>query len=336
MRYLRLFVIPAALVALAAGCGSGSKSVPSNAVASVGKTKVTKAEFDALLKQAERAYKAQRRPFPKAGTDEYKTLRDQAMQFLVRRAEFAQKADGLGVKVADKQVEGRLNQIKKQYFGGSQKRYEATLQVQGLTDEQVHEDIRAQLVSEALFNKVTSTVKVSDKEISDYYRQHTQQYGQPASREVRHILVKDKTTADKIYAQLKAGGDFAALAKRFSQDPGSKLQGGKLTVSRGQTVPPFDKVAFSLKAKELAKPVKTQYGWHVIQALSAVQPAKTTPLAQVKESIRQQLQQTRRNETMTKWVQDVEKEFASKVSYQAGFAPRSTATTPTSPHSTTR
>ena len=61
---------------------------------------------------------------------------------------------------------------------------------------------------------------------------------------MRHILVKTKAQADELEAQLKDGGDFAALAKQYSQDTGSKENGGKLTISRGQTVAPFDKAAF--------------------------------------------------------------------------------------------
>ena len=74
-------------------------------------------------------------------------------------------------------------------------------------------------------------------------------------------------------------------------------------------MPEFDKMAFQLKTNELSKPVKTQYGWHIIQALGAIQPAKTTPEKQVADSIRQQLLQTKKNEEMTAWVDKIENEF---------------------------
>ena len=113
-------------------------------------------------------------------------------------------------------------------------------------------------------------MKVSDADIQEYYNTHKTQYVQPESRDVRHILVPKKALADSLYAQLKSGANFAQLAKRYSKDPGSAANGGKLTVSKGQTVPEFDKTAFSLKKGELSQPVKTQYGYHIIQALSAV------------------------------------------------------------------
>ena len=108
----------------------------------------------------------------------------------------------------------------------------------------------------------------------------------PESRQLRHILVKTKTQADRIHDELASGADFAALAKQNSLDPGSKDQGGKLTVSRGQTVAPFDKAAFSLKTNELSDPVKTEFGYHLIQPLAAVKDGSVTPFAQVKDQIR--------------------------------------------------
>lgn len=334
-RKSRLLVALAALgVALAvAGCGGGgigggsSKKVSKGAVAQVGHTAISQAEFNGLLKQAERSYRSQKRAFPRAGTSEYATLQNQAIAFLVQRAEFAQKAKELGIVVTDKQVEDRLNQIKKQYFAGNEKRYQDQLKTQGLTDVQVHADLRAQIVSEGIFNKVTASVKISDAAAQDYYNAHPEQYSQAQSRDVRHILVRDKAFADKLYAQLKGGADFAALAKKDSLDPGSKTQGGKLTVSKGQTVPEFDKVAFSLKKNEIAPPVKTQYGWHIIQALSDIKPRQTTPFTQVKEAIKQQLLQQERSKAMTAWVDKVKKEFAKRTAYAVGYAPPPPPTT---------
>jgi parvulin-like peptidyl-prolyl isomerase len=321
---IRLLIPFALLVALVAGCGGGgSADVSDEDVAVVGSRHIDKSQFDALMAQAERSFKSQGRKFPKQGTPDYATIKTQAVTLLVQQAEREDKAADMGVDLSDEDVDKRLAQIKKQYFGGSEKKYKAQLKKQGLTDDQVRRDIRAQLISEKIFKKVTGDVNVTDAQIHDYYIQHPQLYAQPQSRDVRHILVKNKALADKLYAQLKGGGDFAALAKKYSQDPGSKSQGGKLTVSKGQTVPPFDKMAFALKTKELSKPVKTQYGWHIIQALTAVKPRTTTPEKKVKESIRQQLVQQKKNEAMTTWVNGLTKDFCKgdKVKYQVGFKP---------------
>jgi parvulin-like peptidyl-prolyl isomerase len=328
MRKPVLILVLSVLVGLlAAGCGGGGSSkVPSDAVAVVGDDAISRSQFDALINQAKKSYASQKRTFPKAGSTEYEQLKQQAMQYLVQRAEFAQKSKDLGVGVTDKQIADRLAQIKKQYFGGSEKRYHQQLQKQGLTDAQVRDDVKAQLVSEAIFKKVTADVKVSDADLLAYYKQHKSQYSVPEQRDVAHILVKNKALADRLYKQIQGGADFATLAKKYSQDPGSKNQGGKLTISKGQTVAPFDQTAFLMHTGQVSHPVKTDFGYHIIKALGPIKPAKTTPFKQVKESIRQQLLQQKRNEAMTKWVNDVKKEYAKKIHYQVGYAPPSTAT----------
>ena len=98
----------------------------------------------------------------------------------------------------------------------------------------MREDISAQLISEEIFNKVTKRREGDATPRSrTYYHKNRRSTQQPQTRDVRHILVKTKALADSVYAQLKNGADFAALAKKYSQDTGSKAQGGKLTISQG-------------------------------------------------------------------------------------------------------
>jgi parvulin-like peptidyl-prolyl isomerase len=329
MKQLRLFSVLAlslGALLLAAACG-GSDSVPNDSVAVVAGEQIKRSDFDALLNQAKASYKAQERDLPKAGTPEYTTLKNQIVQFLVQRVQFEQKAQELEIEITDKQIDDRLAEIKKQYFDNSDKKLQDQLKQTNTTLEQVKRDLRANLIQEELFKKVTADVAVTDKEVRTYYEEHKDQYGEPESRKVRHILVDKKERADDLYAQLQDGASFATLAKKFSKDPGSAAQGGELTVAKGATVPEFDKLAFELDRNELAEPVKSQYGWHIIQALSAVKPAKVQPFAEVKEQIKQQLLQTKKNDKMTKWVEDVKKELGEQTTYQVGFAPPPTATT---------
>ena len=316
-----------ALVACGGSDDNSSEDVPDDAVALVGDQEVSKEQFDALIAQAKASAEQQKRSFPKAGTPEYKNLQNQGLEYLIRRAEFEQKAEDMDVEVTDKQVDERLEQLKKQFYGGDDKKFKASLKKLLLTEDQVRKDVHAQLLEEQLYKKVTEDSKVSDKEIEDFYNKNKAQYQQAATREVRHILVKTKKKADQIHAQLAAGGNFANLAKTFSEDPGSKGQGGKLTVSKGQTVPPFDNAAFSLDKNELSKPIKTQYGWHIIQPLSEVKKASTTPLPQVKEAIKQQLLSEKKTKEMREWIDGLKEEF--DVAYQVGYAPPKTNTTST-------
>jgi parvulin-like peptidyl-prolyl isomerase len=322
MRRLVLFGF-ASLAFLAAACGGTSTAtLGSDDVAVVGGQQVSKEQFQQLMARAKKSYDQQKRAFPKAGTTEYEQLKGQAITFLVQQAEVEEQAKKLGVDISDEKVDKEIARYKKQFYGGSDERYEKAVKQQGLTDAQARDAIRQQLVSQALFKKVTGDVKVTDADIKEYYNTHKTQYVQPESREVRHILVTKKALADSLYQQLKGGANFAKLAKQYSKDPGSAANGGKLTVSKGQTVPQFDKTAFSLKTGQISQPVHTQYGYHIIQALSGVKAATTTKIDQVRPSIRQQLEQQKKNDKITKWLEDTKKSYCSgKIKYQVGYQP---------------
>ena len=322
MKISRLVLLLCALISLAlAGCGGGDEDVPADAVAVVDGEEIARSDYEALIAQAKKSYTNQKRDFPAAGSQEFQTLRNQAVQFLVQREQFEQEAESLDVEITDKQVDARLEQIQKQYFGGDKAKYDKQLKEQGITEQQVRKDIRSQIISEKIFAQVTGEVKVTDEQIKAYYDKNKAQYSQPESREVRHILVKTKKQADDLYAQLQNGGNFDALAKKFSEDTGSKANGGKLTISKGQTVAPFDQTAFLLAVNTISKPVKTEFGYHLIQPLAGTKAAKVTALAEVKDSIKQQLQQTEKNEAMTKWVDELKQDYKDKVSYATGFTP---------------
>jgi parvulin-like peptidyl-prolyl isomerase len=335
LRFVPLFAL-LAVVGIAAGCGGGgTKSVADNSVAAVGSDNITKAQFTLLMDGTKSAYVARKTAFPKPGTSQYKALQDQTMKYLVQQSELEQKAKTLGITVTDKDVQARIKQIKKQYFANNEKKYLAQLKAQGLTEPLLALNLHGQILSEKIYAKVTGDVKVTDADIQKYYADHKSTYSKAASRDVRHILVNSKSLADTIETQLKSGGDFAKLAKKYSKDPGSAAQGGKLTITKGQTVAPFDKVAFSLKTNETSPPVHTTFGWHIIQALSAVKPATQQPLKDVKAAISTQLLQTKKTDVINKWVDDVNKEYAKKIAYQTGYTPAATATSTTTAATTT-
>lgn len=329
---LTVAVLGAGLVLVASACG-GSTSVPDGAVAVVDGTEIAKSDLDELIAIAKKAYDARDQEFPKAGTREYQSIQQQYLAFLVQREEFQQQADDLGVEVTKKDVDKALQDFIKSRFGGDRKEFDQALEQQGFTLEAFRETLESSVLSQKLFDEVTKDVEVSDEDVLLYYTQNQSQYETPESRDVRHILIavkgkndqvdyaKSKAEADRIRAELEAGADFAALAKKYSDDPGSKDSGGKLTISRGQTVPAFDKTAFELDKGQVSKPVRTEFGYHVIEALSDVRKAKTTKFDQVRESIRQTLLQEKRNDAMTTWVEDLRNQYEGKVSYAAGYEP---------------
>jgi parvulin-like peptidyl-prolyl isomerase len=319
---LFLFTVPIALLLAACGGGGSSSSLRSDDVAVVGGQHISKSTFDTIMAEQKASLKAQGRTFPKAGSTAYASLRTQVLSVLVQNAEFDAEANKLGITVTDKDVQTQLDQIKQQYFGGSDKRYKQQLVKQGYTDSAVREQIRTQLLSQRLFDKVTADVKASDDAVHAYYVAHKSQY--PPSRDVNEILVgkNKKALADSIYKQLKGGADFGKLAKKYSQDPGSKDIGGKFTAKKGQDVPEFDAAVFSPKAKTgtLLEPVETkQYGWFVIKLVGDIKP---TSEASVAETIRAQLEQQDRNAEMTDWVKQITKGYCNgRITYQVGYEP---------------
>lgn len=171
----------------------------------------------------------------------------------------ASRKDGL---VDDADVEQELAKLKGQF--PTEEEFQAALASNRLTLEGLKEQIRARL---ALDRLAVKGLTVSEEEIAQYFKENEEQLGEPEQVRARHILVKTEAEAQQVIDDLKAGGDFAALAAQRSQDPGSKDNGGELGFfRRGELVPEFEQAAFALKPGEISAPVQTQYGWHVIQA----------------------------------------------------------------------
>ena len=232
--------------------------------------------------------------------------------------------------MTDQEVADRLTELKQQFFEGDEQKYQDELEAQGVTEEDVLADLRAQLISQKIFDQVTADVTVTDDEVQQYYEDNEEQFTTPESREVAHILVdaNDKKLADDLYQQLQDGADFAELAKEHSTDTASAEQGGQLTDVRGSFVPEFEEVAFALETGEIGEPVKSQFGWHIITALEDTQPEATTPFAEVSDSVREQLLDEQKDALMLEWVRDARAKNAATIGFATGFEPATTATLP--------
>jgi parvulin-like peptidyl-prolyl isomerase len=323
-----LLALPLVLVLAACGSGGGgSVSLNSGDVAAIGSQHVTKLQFDQSMKQQRLSLKRQGQKFPALGSTQFSALKNQVLSVLVQNAEFEDEAAKLGVKVSAKDVQTQLDLIKKQYFGGNEKRYQQQLKQQGYDDAEVRNQIRSQILSQRLFQKVTANVTASDKDVHAYYVAHESQYATKGSRDVRYILVgKNKQSlAQSLAAQLKSAPDskWCAFAKKYSQDPSSKNNCGKATFQKGGTVPEFDKLLFSLPTKGVASVNSAQYGWFVLQPTTAAKPAGASPEKSVAATIRAQLEQQNRNQQMSNWVARITKQFCSsgKIKYQVGYQP---------------
>src|SRR5262249_5840776 len=121
------------------------------------------------------------------------------------------------------------------------------------------------------------------------YNARQSQFKTPEQVDVRHILVKTKEQALDIKKQLEGGADFAALAKKYSDDPGSKETGGLYkNVERGKMVPEFDKAAFELPVGKISDPVQTTYGYHILK-VDAHRQSGQRSFADVKPELEEQI-----------------------------------------------
>src|ERR1700674_94846 len=146
-------------------------------------------------------------------------------------------------------------------------------------------------------NQIRQSVQVSDDELKAQYQQNIQQYQEPNRVHVEHILLMTvgktdaeveeiRKKAEDLLKQAKRGGTFEDLAKKNSEDPGTKGKGGDLGwIVQGQTVAEFEKAAFSLPKGSISDLVKTQYGFHIIKVLDK-ETAHTKSFDEVKDSIR--------------------------------------------------
>lgn len=173
-------------------------------------------------------------------------------------------------------------------------------------------------------------VPVSSKEIEDYYQNNREKFGQPKQVKVRHILIKAdakdaeasakaKEKAESIRKEAAQGKDFAQLAKQYSEDPGTKDQGGEIGyLTKGMVVPEFEQAAFSMKVGEVSAVIQTQYGFHILK-VDEIKEASTQPLEKVKDQI-EALLKNRKARDMAYDLADQAYAAASKDRKLDGFA----------------
>jgi len=180
--------------------------------------------------------------------------------------------------------------------------------------------IKDSLATSIYTNNIINSVKVDEKDVKDYYNKHQKDFSEKEDKvKARHILVKDEKEAKKIIEELEKSKDvektFIELAKEKSTGP-SGANGGELGwFDRKTMVPEFSKVAFSLKKGEYSKkPVKTQFGYHVIYVEDTIKKGSKIPFEKVKNEIEAKLKTDKIREKMQSIIKDLRKKY--KVTYK--------------------
>ncbi len=252
----------AALCVLLAACSSGSGG---GTVASVNNQSISRADFDRKLEST---------PVAK-----------QVLTQMIQQDLIDQYAANNKIQVSQAEIDKQESDIKSKYPPGQ---FEQILKNQGLTEQDVQNILKERLV---LNKAVAPQVKVSATDVKAYFDKNHALYDKPAQVQARHILVADPKTAQTVLAKLKAGGSWDQLAKQYSTDPSTKDKGGELGwFGRGQMVPQFQDAAFAAKPGQIVGPVKSPFGYHVIQVEGKRAATKAT-LASVQGQIKDQLVQ---------------------------------------------
>jgi foldase protein PrsA len=363
-RILRIALPIAACAALIAGCGS---DVPTNGVAKIGDTVITKDQFNHWLNAAAHGSAAPgsnvtvpdppnyakcvanqaKQPVPKGAKkpttaqlktqckQQYDALKQQVMQFLVSAAWIQAEADKQGVQVSDKEVQKQFQDQKKQSFQKDED-YKKFLQSSGMTEADLLFRVKLDVISNDVRNKIIKGKdKVTDAQIASYYNKNKQRFAQPERRDLNVVLTRTKAKAEAAKHALDGGQSWASVAKKYSIDEASKAQGGKLPgVAKGQQEKSFDEAIFSAKKGDIVGPVKTQFGYYVFDVTKTT-PASQQSLAQTKETIRNLLKSQNQQKALNDFVKKFRTDYKDKTKCAKAYvipdcsnAPK-TKTTPT-------
>lgn len=319
------------------GCGGDP---PKGTIALVGETPITQERFDEMKSLYEAAGRG---PDEHADEDEHKRFEQSIAGYLVMIQVLEQEAASRNISVTDSRVQAEITKIK-QMFQGDEKKFEDALKKQNLNLEQLTQQARDRILLDDMKAAVTADVTVSEAEAKAYYQANKAAYVRQEEREVRHILITGaagggagaagqidwdaaKTVAEKVRADIQNGADFAVMAGKYSVDETSKESGGELgAISRGQLSPAFEESVFSLKKREVSKPVKTQYGYHIIQ-VTDITSEEQLSYEQVQEVIKTILLEQKRTRVWEEWLAGKEKQLG--VTYRSGLKPETTTTTAT-------
>ena len=282
---------------------SGCKKQDNAAVIMVGDSAITKKEVNELVeKQLSSPFLAQ---IDKKSND-YKIMElaatDRAVNELIVKKmlldEIAKRNITVSQEEIDKQKEKLINEV------GGEDNLKEVLAKNNIDETELQSLIENEVQMTKLINSI-APVKVSDAEVKKYYNENkASKFTYPDSVKASHILIKDKAKAQEVLQKAKAEkADFAALAKQYSEDPGSAEKGGDLGFfTKEQMVEPFSKAAFSMKPDTVSDLVQTEFGYHIIKVTDR-KKAGITPFDEVKNTLKKFLEDEKKVEVLKKFIE---------------------------------
>lgn len=305
--------------------GVAHPSVPDGDVAIVedvpaGDQTVSAKEFARAL--AQQVAQGETKKVPKEGTEQYEELKEAALGELLDLIWIQGEAEEMGISVTDKQVADELEQIKEQNFP-TPKAFAEFLKTSKFTKEDVNNRVRLQLLSTQIQELVNSQAgTASNEEIADYYEAAKAQFTTGPSRDIRVLTNKSKAKAEKALEQLEADSSPASwekVAKKFSEDPSTKGNGGLQEGLTEETLPePLKGDIFGAAAGDLIGPVKFQGNFTVIEVVKE-NPEKTQSLGEVRSQVSTQLTQQAQQAYFNEFVAEYQSKWRSRTFCASGF-----------------
>ena len=299
----------------AVGCEMIQKTpeaIRNTVVAKVGDYKITKGEVDDLVEPYLSSYGDYENDESLA--EQVQSLRVQGLNLLVEDKMMELKAEEFNVmptqEEIDTEVQSYIDSMIETY--GGEDSFNTALENAGLTLDEYKETMTKNIKSNLIVTNVTEElfkdVNVTDDEIKTYYDEHLDSY---KTATVSHILIADEEKAKEIREKAVNGEDFASLAKEYSEDTGTKEDGGSLgTVSYDTTsyVQEFTDAFKALGEGEISEPVKSDYGYHIIK----VTDIKQESLDDVKEDIKTTLEDEKKDEIYDSSIEQWKEEYKVK------------------------
>ncbi len=251
---------------------------------------------------------------------QYKSLQQEVLGFLISSSWVLGEAESLGVKVSDAEVKKEFEKIKSAQFPKSEE-FKKFLATSGQSVSDLLLRVKLNLLSSKIQKKVAKEkATVTKAQIKKYYEQHKSQYGTPEKRDVRIVLTKTEAQATQAKKEVESGKSFASVAKSKSIDPTSKDNGGELKgVVKGQEEKALDEAIFSAKKGVLGGPVKTPFGYYIYEVTSTT-PGSSQTLAQSEAAIKEQLASTGQQTALSKFVKEFRKKWEAKTECASGYS----------------
>ena len=250
---------------------------------------------------------------------QYKSLQQEVLGFLISSSWVLGEAGSLGVKASDKEVKKRFEQIRNQQFPKSAE-FEKFLANSGQSVSDLLLRVKLNLISSKIQQKIAKQkAKVTQSEIEKYYHENQQRFSVPEKRDLELILTKTEGAAKKAKAEVESGKSFASVAKSSSIDPTSKANGGQLPgVVKGQEEKSLDQAVFSAQKNVLSGPVKTAFGYYIFRVKNTTAGSQQS-LQQAQSTIKAQLTATQQQSALTNFVKRFKTKWIAKTDCRAGF-----------------